>query len=82
MIPIKDNYNITIAIYNVICFSFLYTVLECPSLEYLDSLVNNDHLNSLQRNEEQGKDLPAELVVHMSPVEVMDHPKYQDWIKR
>lgn len=59
-------------------------ILECPSVEYLDSLMSNKHLNSLQMKdkEEEQHNLPAELVVHMSPVEVLDHPKYQNWIKR
>lgn len=54
-------------------------ILECPSVDYLDSLVNSKQLNSLQKSGE--KDFPAELVVHMTPVEVMDHPKYQQWIQ-
>ncbi|XP_014784508.1 zinc phosphodiesterase ELAC protein 2 isoform X1 [Octopus bimaculoides] len=56
-------------------------VLECPNINYLDALLSSESLASLQvENDDQR--LPADVVVHMSGVEVISHPKYQKWMKR
>ena len=53
-------------------------MLECPSESYIDSVVNDERLKELQTAVEG--DEPVVIVIHMTPQEVFDHPKYQEWI--
>ncbi|GAB1610816.1 zinc phosphodiesterase ELAC protein 2-like [Argonauta hians] len=53
-------------------------VLECPGVEYLDSVLSNDTLASLQSSTVD----PVDVVVHMSSVDILSHPRYQQWMNR
>ena len=53
-------------------------MLECPSESYRDSVVNDERLKELQTAMEG--DEPVVIVIHMTPQEVFDNPKYQEWI--
>jgi len=56
-----------------------FIILDCPSLDYIDSLIDNQDLNptvnsSLSEN--------ANLVVHFGPLEVVQDERYQKYISR
>ena len=53
-------------------------MLECPSESYIESVVNNERLKELQTAVEGYE--PVVIVIHMTPQEVFEHPKYQEWI--
>lgn len=48
--------------------------MDCPSVEYLDSLVGNPVMLNHQKQAKRDEDL-AYLVVHFTPKNVMDHPR-------
>ena len=58
--------------------SLKYIVLECPSEVYIDSFVGNERLKELQTSNEGCE--PVSIVVHMTPQEVIEHPRYQEFI--
>ncbi|XP_017785544.1 PREDICTED: ribonuclease Z, mitochondrial isoform X2 [Nicrophorus vespilloides] len=58
----------------------VFLVVDCPGEEYLDSLVNNASYRKHQENAVCDEDL-AYLVVHFTPKNVMQHPKYQRWLQ-
>lgn len=51
-----------------------FTVLECPSEDYLDSLLNNEVFRKHQITATCDEDL-AHTVVHFSPPEIIQHPR-------
>lgn len=55
------------------CVDLWASVVDCPGLEYLDSLVNNEELRKHQKFATTDEDA-AYIVVHFSPKEVMEHP--------
>ncbi|XP_076322011.1 ribonuclease Z [Tachypleus tridentatus] len=57
----------------------VFIVVECPSEHFVDSLVNNKEFQAHQVTASSNENL-AMLVVHFTPPDVMDHPKYQDWL--
>ncbi|XP_049817981.1 ribonuclease Z, mitochondrial isoform X2 [Aethina tumida] len=57
----------------------VFLVVDCPSVEYLDSLVGNPVMLNHQKQAKRDEDL-AYLVVHFTPKNVMDHPRYKAWI--
>lgn len=54
---------------------FLTTVVDCPSEDYLDSLVNNETFKRHQATANCEDDV-ATLVVHFTPKIVMANPRY------
>lgn len=55
-------------------------VVECPSLEYLGSLVTNTQL--LKYTSKHGEELEPCLIVHCSPAAVMATDAYQAWMSQ
>ncbi|KAJ8037718.1 Zinc phosphodiesterase ELAC protein 2 [Holothuria leucospilota] len=54
-------------------------VLECPSEDFIDSLTTNP---TLQRHHQDGEgDIPA-AVIHITPPEILEDTRYQDWVNR
>ncbi|XP_022916728.1 ribonuclease Z, mitochondrial isoform X2 [Onthophagus taurus] len=58
----------------------IFIVIDCPSEEYLDSLLENMKLKRHQKYAECTNDC-AHLVVHFTPNSVVCHPKYQAWME-
>ncbi|XP_071960654.1 zinc phosphodiesterase ELAC protein 2-like [Antedon mediterranea] len=56
-----------------------FIVLQCPSINYLDSLCQNEALQRCQAGD--GED-SARFIIHITPSEVIQHPRYKDWMKR
>lgn len=61
-------------------FDLLYltiSVMEIPSLSYLDAMLSNERLKDIQKR--RGNDAP-QLIVHFTPPEILSLPQYQEWI--
>ncbi|KAJ8965129.1 hypothetical protein NQ314_004354 [Rhamnusium bicolor] len=58
----------------------VFIIVDCPTEEYLDSLLNNDMLRKHQIFAQNEEDLAC-LVVHFTPQEVVQHPRYKKWIE-
>lgn len=56
-------------------------VLECPSEEYLDSLLANEEFAKHQSTATKDEDL-ALTVVHFTPQTVINHPQYKEWMDK
>lgn len=50
-------------------------VVDCPSEDYFDSLVNNQEFRKHQAEANCDEDV-ATLVVHFTPKDVLEHPRY------
>ena len=48
-------------------------VLECPSEEYLESMISSEKLIELSNHE----DFKPQLMIHMSPADIVDREEYQ-----
>ncbi|XP_033106695.1 zinc phosphodiesterase ELAC protein 2-like isoform X2 [Anneissia japonica] len=59
--------------------SYPFIVLQCPSVEFLDSLCNNKDLQSCQAGNGENS---SRLIIHITPTEVLQHSRYKDWMKR
>ncbi|CAN7994546.1 unnamed protein product [Ixodes pacificus] len=59
----------------------VFIVVEVPSEEYLDPLLENAAFTSHQAAATREQDA-ARVVVHFSPPSVMEQPAYLDWITR
>ena len=57
----------------------LFIVLECPSVDYIDSLVTNETIFENISNEDLSL---ISVVFHFAPKEVLDDRRYQQWIQR
>ncbi|KAL3877374.1 hypothetical protein ACJMK2_035092 [Sinanodonta woodiana] len=59
-------------------------VLDCPDMNYLDSVLTSEQFLRLstQTNEADDKDETPELIIHMSPAHVFLSPQYQQFMKR
>ena len=57
-------------------------VVECPSLEYLDSLVTNSQLLKYTSPDRTDDELEPCLIVHCSPAAVMASDAYQSWMSK
>lgn len=53
-------------------------IIDCPNVQYLDSLISNERLNELITQE----DSRLKGVFHLSDIEVLLEPRYQDWVNR
>ncbi|XP_015782708.1 ribonuclease Z, mitochondrial [Tetranychus urticae] len=56
-----------------------FMIVECPTLEYFDSLVNSEKLSSFF---EPSSRYPLEYIFHFSPVNVIKDSKFQDWMMK
>lgn len=59
----------------------VFIVIECPSVDFLDSLLEAKQFERHQMSARSEEDC-AEVVVHFTPSSVMQHAKYQDWMQR
>jgi len=57
-------------------------VVECPSIEYLDSLVTNSRLMKYMSARSSDDELEPCLVVHCSPAAVVTSAAYQSWMSQ
>ncbi|XP_064644718.1 zinc phosphodiesterase ELAC protein 2-like [Lineus longissimus] len=58
-----------------------FLIVECPSVEYLDSLESSDKLKPYQ-NDGASLDDMLDVIVHMAPHDVLVQPRYQAWISK
>ncbi|XP_044272419.1 ribonuclease Z, mitochondrial isoform X2 [Tribolium madens] len=59
----------------------VFIVVECPSEEYLDSLIESGEFKKHQSTATKDDDL-AHTVVHFTPQKILNHPKYKEWIDK
>ncbi|XP_021942472.1 ribonuclease Z, mitochondrial-like [Zootermopsis nevadensis] len=59
----------------------IFIVVDCPSLDYVDSLVNNSAFSRHQAAAASEIDL-AFLVVHFTPESVMKDSRYRQWMEQ
>lgn len=57
-------------------------VVECPSLDYLESLVTNSQLLKYTLQERSDEESEPCLIVHCSPAAVMSSDAYQSWMSK
>ncbi|CAG2163288.1 unnamed protein product [Oppiella nova] len=57
----------------------IFIVLECPSLQYIDSLLSNESILQSLSNESSNL---VSVVVHFTPSDVFTDERYQQWMKR
>ena len=57
-------------------------VVECPSCEYLHSLVTNSHLLKYTSSRRSEAELEPCLIVHCTPAAVMSSDAYQSWMSQ
>lgn len=60
----------------------IFILLDIPSVEFLDSFKEKEHLFSMHQNTAVCDDDIASLVVHFSPQHVIDDPIYQEFMKK
>lgn len=66
----------------VIFFSRLnFTVVECPTEDYLESFVNHPAFAQYQTAMSEVNDIPY-CIVHFTPQIVMDDPRYINWMSK
>lgn len=58
-----------------------FSVLECPSVDYLDSLLENTIFEDYQSSATLDENF-AYAVVHFTPPEVMRDSRYKDWMNK
>ena len=56
----------------------LVVVLECPNDDFLESMISSDKLNDLSEH----KDCQPQLMIHMSPADVVDREEYRMFLDR
>nr|XP_008197361.1 PREDICTED: ribonuclease Z, mitochondrial isoform X2 [Tribolium castaneum] len=59
----------------------VFIVLECPSEEYLDSLIDCEEFKKHQETATKDEDL-AHTVVHFTPQKIINHPRYKEWVDK
>ena len=57
----------------------IFIVLECPSVDYIDSLVTNESILQNISNEDLNL---ISVIIHFTPTQVFENPKYQQWMKQ
>nr|CAH7765332.1 unnamed protein product [Callosobruchus chinensis] len=57
----------------------IFIVVDCPTVDYIDSLLTNESLKKHQRLATSDEAVAC-LVVHFTPAEVVEHPSYKKWI--
>ncbi|CAH1109294.1 unnamed protein product [Psylliodes chrysocephalus] len=58
----------------------IFIVVDCPTVDYLDSLHANEMFKKHQKTAEYEKDI-ASVVIHFTPQEIVNHPRYQEWME-
>lgn len=53
-------------------------IIDCPSAEYLDSLISNERMNELIGQENS----LLKCVFHLSDIDVLLEKRYQEWVNR
>lgn len=66
---------------NVCVNKYFFTVVECPSEDYLDSMLASPQLETHQNCSDTDLNKPA-LIVHMTPLQVYKREEYQSWMKK
>ncbi|PVD38133.1 hypothetical protein C0Q70_00744 [Pomacea canaliculata] len=56
-------------------------IVECPSEDYLDSMLASPQLETHQNCSDTDLNKPA-LIVHMTPLQVYKREEYQSWMKK
>ncbi|XP_067005978.2 ribonuclease Z, mitochondrial [Anabrus simplex] len=59
----------------------VFIVVECPTVNYIDSLVSNPTFIQHQATTKVEEDA-AHLVVHFTPPEVMEDARYRSWMEK
>ncbi|XP_076234305.1 ribonuclease Z isoform X2 [Calliopsis andreniformis] len=60
-----------------------FMVVECPSDDYLDSLVNHSAFSKYQiTSSTENKEGIVHCIFHITPEEIFSTPQYQDWITK
>ncbi|KAK3890834.1 hypothetical protein Pcinc_005239 [Petrolisthes cinctipes] len=59
----------------------VFIVVEAPTEQYLDALLESEALALYQSGANSKGDL-ADVVVHFTPAPVMEHPRYREWMSR
>ena len=57
----------------------VFLVIDCPTPEYVDSLINNDHFNRHIGTEES---LIPSHIFHFSSVDVLQDSRYKEWMNK
>ncbi|KAF9999725.1 Zinc phosphodiesterase ELAC protein 2 [Entomortierella chlamydospora] len=64
----------------------VFMVIDCPSVEYLSSLLNAKEFERFQTldsdSETAASKLQAECIVHLSGHSILNHPEYKAWMER
>ncbi|KAF9355891.1 hypothetical protein BGX26_006002 [Mortierella sp. AD094] len=64
----------------------VFMVIDCPSVEYLSSLLNAKEFERFQTldsdSETTANKLQAECIVHLSGHSILSHPEYKAWMER
>lgn len=60
----------------------IFVILDIPSVEFLDSFQEKQHLFASHQQTATCEDDIASLVVHLSPQHVIDDPVYQNFMKK
>ena len=58
-----------------------FIVIECPTESHIDLICNNTTLESFRKFRTANNEQQIDVVVHFSPTSVVEHPRYQEWIK-
>lgn len=59
----------------------VFIIVECPTDEFVDSLLKEDMFKKHQSESSNENDL-ASVVVHFSPISVMQNSRYKEWMDR
>nr|XP_023017824.1 ribonuclease Z, mitochondrial [Leptinotarsa decemlineata] len=59
----------------------VFVVVDCPTLEYIDSLLSSEAIKRHQDSAKCDEDL-ASVVVHFTPKEVVSDTRYKQWIDK
>lgn len=72
MKPLKYSYFIILVLGSIL--NVFVLVVDCPSEEYLDSLLSNETFKKHQSTATNDEDFAA-LVVHFTPKDILEHPR-------
>uniref|UniRef100_T1JGB1 ribonuclease Z n=1 Tax=Strigamia maritima TaxID=126957 RepID=T1JGB1_STRMM len=59
----------------------VFIVIECPTEDFLDSLLETETFSKFQLSNNNPKEMLS-LMVHLTPTDVFNHWKYKDWMSR
>ncbi|XP_050513162.1 ribonuclease Z, mitochondrial isoform X2 [Diabrotica virgifera virgifera] len=58
----------------------VFIVLDCPTVDYLDSLENSQIITNHQKYNKDETQI-ASLIVHFTPKDVVENPRYKAWME-